>query len=263
MARGGGSQPAQTAATTAQRNSDTLTSNAKGIFSTLTPALTAAAANPTGFGATTKANMNTASQQSLGGSTAGAVGQGGLLAARTRNAGGADMAISDAVRGAGQQFSENALDTEVRDAEMKEGQKQSALKGLQGIYGVDVGGANDALGMVAPNVRADTEVRANDPWNQFLSGMASAGGQGIAKAATSHIGKGCWIAEAIYGVDDPRTHTVRAWLNGPFRETVVGSLVMDLYLTVGQQVAWVARRSSTLRAILKPLFDVALRKATK
>jgi hypothetical protein len=187
MARGGGSQQAQTAAATAQRNSDTLTSNANGIFSTLTPALTAAAANPTGFGATTKANMNTAAQQSLGGATAGAVGQGGLLAARTRNAGGADAAISDAVRSTGQQFSENALDTEVRDAEMKEGQKQSALKGLQGIYGVDVGGANDALGEVSGAVNADTNRRNVTPtWIKALGALSGAAQAG----ATAYAGRG-------------------------------------------------------------------------
>jgi len=71
----------------------------------------------------------------------------------------------------------------------------------------------------------------------------------------------CWIAEAIYGVDDTRTHLVRAWLNGPFGETLIGSAVMATYGATGQEIAAVARRSSLLRAALKPLFDCALRNA--
>lgn len=89
-------------------------------------------------------------------------------------------------------------------------------------------------------------------------------GQAVGAGASVATGwKGCWIAEAIYGVDDSRTHTVRAWLNGPYRATFIGSLVMDVYWAIGRPVAWAVRRSSPLRALFKPLFDAALRKATE
>lgn len=68
----------------------------------------------------------------------------------------------------------------------------------------------------------------------------------------------CWIAEAIYGENDIRTYTLRAYLNGPFRKTLKGSLIMRAYLAVGRQVAWFARRSSWLRAVLRPAFESAL-----
>lgn len=68
----------------------------------------------------------------------------------------------------------------------------------------------------------------------------------------------CWIAEAIYGTNDIRTHTLRAYLNGPFRKTLKGALIMRGYLAVGRQVAWVARRSSWLRGLLRPAFESAL-----
>lgn len=72
----------------------------------------------------------------------------------------------------------------------------------------------------------------------------------------------CWIAEAIYGVDDPRTNQVRMYLNGKFRETIPGACVMTVYLIIGRQVAGLARRSEWLQRMLKPLFDRALKAAT-
>ena len=92
----------------------------------------------------------------------------------------------------------------------------------------------------------------------FLSSIIS-GGSSMAAAGI----KGCWIAEAVYGVDDYRTHTVRAWLNGPFREGVIGNIVMTVYIAIGRQVAWCVRRSAMLRAMFKPLFDKALAQAIK
>lgn len=77
------------------------------------------------------------------------------------------------------------------------------------------------------------------------------------------FGKGCWIAEAIYGVDDQRTHTLRAYLNGEFRQSVSGNAIMTIYLAIGRQVAWLARRSSILRLMLKPLFEKALVNANR
>ena len=96
-------------------------------------------------------------------------------------------------------------------------------------------------------------------------------GQGIFGLATTPFGGGtstqgllglCWVAEAIYGTHDPRTHTIRAWLNGPFGKTPVGRKIVFVYKTIGRQVAWCARRCAPLRWTLKPLFDLALRKAS-
>lgn len=185
MARGG-NQQAQSAATTAQNNSNELTGNARGVFNTLIPSLTSEVSNPTGYGAPTLAKMNTSAQQSAGGSMAGAVGQGGLLAARTRNAGGADAAVAQSARNAGQQLSQNALDTDVADAQLKENQRQSGLKALQGIYGVDVGGANDALGNVGSAINADTNARNVTPtWIKALGALSGAAQAG----ATAYAGR--------------------------------------------------------------------------
>jgi hypothetical protein len=90
---------------TASNLSSQLASNAANIYGGLAPTLQAEATHPMGFTPQAKALMNTAAQQSAGGSTAGAIGQGRLYATRTRNAGGAKQAIGEAVRGAGENLS--------------------------------------------------------------------------------------------------------------------------------------------------------------
>lgn len=70
---------------------------------------------------------------------------------------------------------------------------------------------------------------------------------------------GCWIAAAVYGEHDIRTHMVRQWLNVEYVRTGAGRIVMKAYRKIGRQVAPFVR--GPVRWILKPLFDVALRKA--
>jgi hypothetical protein len=75
-------------------------------------------------------------------------------------------------------------------------------------------------------------------------------------------GGGCWIAAAVYdGWDDPRTIDVRRWLNTEFVKRPVGRMVMALYLQFGERIARVVRRSSLLKRMVRPLFDLALKRA--
>jgi hypothetical protein len=255
MARG--SQQAQTGATSAQNFSNGLQGNASSLYGELAPELQTEAAHPSGYAPADLARMDTAAQQSAGGSMAGAVGQGSLLAGRTKNAGTADAAIAESAKDTGGALARAALGSQLKNADLKSKQQQEGLSGMEGLYGMDVSGANNALGEVAGNVNANTNA-ANESWDwakYILDPAMQAAGEGTGLAM------GCWIAEAIYGVNDPRTHTVRAWLNGPFRETTFGNAVMALYLAIGKQVAWVARRSFTLRLLLRPLFDRALARA--
>lgn len=256
---GRGSDVAQNSATQSQNTATGLTSNANSLYSTLAPTLMSEAAHPAGFSPTDEAALETGAMDTAGGSEAAAVGQGNLEAARTRNAGGFGQAVSDAARGAGETLSRGLLGVRGANASLKQHQHDAALGGLEGLYGTNVGGANSALGNVAPLVNADTQAE-NASWDAF-NNITGAINQAASTGAKAFAG--CWIAEAIYGIDDPRTHLVRAWLNGPFRETKIGNAVMSVYLAIGRQIAWMARRSSMLRAALKPLFDAALRKATK
>lgn len=256
MARG--SNQATGAATSAQNLSNSLQGNAASLYGTLAPELQAEAAHPAGYSPSDLAKMNTAAQQSAGGGQAGAMGQGSLFASRTRNAGSADAAIADSARSAGQNLSKAALATQIKNADLKQHQQQAGLSGLEHLYGTNVGAGVGALGEVASNVNANTNAEdASWNWSKYLLDPAMGAAGSTFKVA------GCWIAEAIYGPDDARTHLVRAWLNGPFQATRIGAAVMWLYLKTGRRVARLAKRSQLVRRALKPLFDCALRKASE
>ena len=121
--------------------------NAANVYGSLEPQLAAEAAHPAGFTPTQKANMNTAAQQSAGGSNAAAIGQGRLYAQRTRNAGGAKAAIGNAVRGAGENLSNAAVGTEMANAQLQQHQRQQALSGLNQLNSAEMGSGLNALGL--------------------------------------------------------------------------------------------------------------------
>ncbi len=92
------------------------------------------------------------------------------------------------------------------------------------------------------------------------------GGHGNDAPGGFSFGVPCWIAEVLYGVDDHRTHLLRAWLNRVYCRTTTGSVVVALYRACGKRVARWARREALLRRILARPFDagvtVALRHYT-
>jgi hypothetical protein len=113
--------------------------------------------------------MNTAAQQSAGGSMGGAVGQGALLASRTRNAGTADAAIGQAARDSSANLSKAAVGIQGKNADLKQKQRQAGLSGLEGLTGMSTGASINALGQVAGNVNADTNAQnASWDWSKNL-----------------------------------------------------------------------------------------------
>jgi hypothetical protein len=73
---------------------------------------------------------------------------------------------------------------------------------------------------------------------------------------------GCWIAEALYGVDTPRTTLVRTWLNEAYDSRIGWAVVvMPLYRRYGVGLARGVRSSPLLQRMLRPLFDSAVRRA--
>ena len=71
----------------------------------------------------------------------------------------------------------------------------------------------------------------------------------------------CWIAEALYGAADPRTHLLRVWLVDVYSKTAVGSIVVGLYKLFGRELAALVRRSSLLRRMVRPFFEAGLVRA--
>jgi hypothetical protein len=256
MARG--NSTAQSSATTAQSNSSNQLGSAGQISSLLVPTLENQIANPQGINPTDMAALRTSNMQGAGGSEAAAVGQGALQAARTRNAGAAPSAIASGIRGAGENLSQANLDTNLANQKTKLAQQTSAENGLGSLYGTTLNAGNTALSDVAPLVNANTNaINSSYDWASSLLDPALSAGATVGAAAL----KNCWIAEAIYGADDPRTHLLRFWLNGPFAKSLTGAAVMAVYRAVGRPVAWMTSRSALVRTALTPLFDAALQRA--
>jgi hypothetical protein len=244
---------------TAQNRSGALNAKSNSIYGTLDPALTAEATNPTGYAPNDLAATNTASQQSLGGSTAGITGQANLEAARTRNAGGFQGAIGSGSRSNAKQLSQNALGIQEQNAQLKEAQKQTALSQLQQLYGTDVQGAEGFLGESNSALGAENQSHPVQQGFKTFADVLTAIKQGGAAAANP---PGCWIAAEIYGGwDDPRTIAVRKWLHTEFVKTAFGRIVMSAYLRFGERIAEQIKLHPLLKRIFKPVFDEALRRA--
>jgi hypothetical protein len=135
-------------------NADVFGGRAGGAWDAMFPTLLEDATNPQGLSPQEKATMNTASSQSLGGSVAGAVGQGSLLAARTKNPGSATAALDASSKHAGETASKNALGVEEFSTNLAHQKQVNALRELGSLYGTNTEGlskmldaANQSLGI--------------------------------------------------------------------------------------------------------------------
>lgn len=138
------------------------------MYGSLAPTLQAEAAHPSGYSPTQLASMNTAAQQSAGGSQAATVGQGALLAARTRNAGAAQNAVGAGTRAAGANLSNAAVGTATKDANLAQQHQQQGIAGEAGLYGTDLGASENALGLSNSALTgAANSGGMNNPWAQF------------------------------------------------------------------------------------------------
>lgn len=147
-------QAAQGAATTAAGTGAGYGSAASGIGSSLVPELTKEATNPTGLTPTEKNNELVAGEQGAGGANAGIVGTGNLEAARTHNTGALSGVLDEAARAKTRQLSNTALGVENQNTALKESQRQSGIKGLEGMFGTDVGAQLKAQGLVPEDIKA-------------------------------------------------------------------------------------------------------------
>lgn len=131
----------------ATNDANQLGANAANIYGSLAPQLESEAAHPQGYTPQQKSAINTAGQQSAGGSMAGAVGQGALMAARTRNAGAGANAIQQSGRQASENLSNVATGTERGSANLANQKQEAAQRGLEGLNSTELGGSLHALGL--------------------------------------------------------------------------------------------------------------------
>lgn len=173
--------------------SNQLTGNAAGVYGGLEPTLQTEAVHPEGYTPSEKAAIDTAAQQSAGGSTAGAIGEGRLYAARTRNAGGAKAAIGEGVKNAGRNLSDAAVNTEVQNANLKQKQQQAGISGMENLYGTELGGGEDALGLSNSALNIANQAKPSY-WQQF----AETAGNDVLGALTGNGGSNSNYGKAGY-----------------------------------------------------------------
>lgn len=158
--------------------SKTSSANAANALSTLNPIYAQDAQGTDGLTDEQKANLLTSSAGSLGGGVASAVGQGGLLAARTGNAGASTAALDDAARNASVQQSQNALGVQTASDALAQQNKENALSGLNSIYGTATGsqGQNTSTAVQATKV-------------PFWQSLLQTGLGGAAQVGSAYAGK--------------------------------------------------------------------------
>jgi hypothetical protein len=171
---------------TALGQSSQLAGNAGALYGGLAPQLQAQAAHPSGYTPGQMAAQNTAAQQSAGGSNASTVGQGALLSARTRNAGAAQNAIAQGGRQASQNLSNAAVGTQVRNAGLQQQNQQSATHGLESLYGTELGGSQNALGLSNSALKV-AQTTPPSFWQQMAATAAKPVAQGLGSTVSAGL----------------------------------------------------------------------------
>lgn len=155
---------------------------------------------------------------------------------------------------------------DVRKADMLTGAASNPIwaqpSPLQSIVG-SIGGAG--LGMLATGLMPATGGLKGGGNAALNGGLQRLGAQQMASTMSPFMQMGarmpamfCWVAEAIFGVDHPKTHAARHYVNN-----LAPAWVRSIYGAVGKQVAWCAKRSSVLRWALRPLFESFARKGAE
>jgi hypothetical protein len=143
----GSSTAAQTNQGIARNYSEGYQGQGGQIASTELPFLQNELTNPQGFGQQDLSQMQTQGGQA----TAGALGAGKeaatLNASRTGNTAAVPGVIDATTRNAMQQQSNNVLNTDMANEQLKQQQQQEGSQGLEKMYGTDVSAALQALGL--------------------------------------------------------------------------------------------------------------------
>jgi hypothetical protein len=126
--------------------------------------------NAPGYNPTDLNAMLVGGEQGAGGAASGITGQAGLEAARTRNSGATSSVLDQAMRRKGQILSQNALNVQGENANLKQRQRSQALSGLEGMYGTDVGAQLKSMGIIPSDISADVNA-GKSGWLQDTEGL--------------------------------------------------------------------------------------------
>lgn len=165
----------------------------------------------------------------------------------------------------------NAQNSYNNIARLYAGVQPQAAQALGQLSSVPFGAGASFAGMGAPNVGSGLkyDTHQQEQLGQSKGALGTSLGTLAGRGRSSKGSKGasplppgdpsiCWIAQALYGEDDPRVQAIRAYLLGPFSRYAMGRYVVALYRRYGERVAsmpWLVH-------LLRPLFELALRKAS-
>jgi hypothetical protein len=159
------------------------------IAGQLNPFLMQRLTNPTGYSQGDMGAMLANAFGSAGGATSGITGQANLQAGRSRNDAGFSSALDSAARLRTQAAAGTSEGIAANNANVKLSQQSEAAKMLQGLYGTDVGAANDSLNTADRATQTGIGAYSATPgWlsgiNQTLGaiGGASTGASAVKKA---------------------------------------------------------------------------------
>ena len=173
---------AQAAQKTAGLNAAGYGAQASAIGAPLTKTLQSDVNNPIGFTPTETNNMLVAGEQGAGGAAGGIAGAAGLNAMRTRNSGALSGVLDQNARIKQQQLSQNALGVENQSAKLAEAKRASALGGLKGLYGTDVGAQLKGMGIQNQDINTQIEA-GKSGWLQNTMGVIGTLGKTASEAA--------------------------------------------------------------------------------
>lgn len=125
-----------------------------------------------------------------------------------------------------------------------EGQRQF---NEQAKYGQELDQYN--LNVVAPEQRKEQRKGALLQAGSSLVGAGVGAAGSVAGAAAM-----CWVAEAVYGVDDYRTHAARFAVMNEWPKHPVTRVLRSLYAKYGQRFAEVVKGSPVLRLVMRVPF---------
>lgn len=144
-------------------------SDAGNIAGTVVPTLKNDINNPTGYTPQQSNNQLVAGEQGAGGAQAGITGAADLAATRTRNFGSQAGILDQAARRNAQTLSGNALNVANKSANLAQEKRQSALGGLEGMYGTDVGAQLKAMGIIPEDINSTVNA-GKSGWLQNTEG---------------------------------------------------------------------------------------------
>jgi len=152
--------------------------NASQVGSSIIPGLEREANNPWGLTPTEKSNALTQGAEAVGGVNSGVTGAADLLGTRTKNTAGIPAALDEAARQKGRQLSNNALQVNSEDANLKNSNQKFAQGALGDIYGGDQKAQLSAMGLIPSTINSTVDAGKSGWYQNLLAGINTVGSAG-------------------------------------------------------------------------------------